>query len=152
MQHDDYVREQLDEDPALELSLVAARVVEAFDELLATGLEFLHMALDDLSEISGIEVERLQELLSGDSVLLEEVVLLCHALQFNLEVTQEFSLHTHWPMIQSAPAPRFSGHSVVGPEQRTQGQRGGAWRPKAIMPSPQLQTGIGRVPIVSGSS
>ena len=93
MRHDDYVNSLVNEDPFRKLQLMAARAAQDFDAAVAKAMEDAEIDLHELANRTHIAEERLQDLLDGDSPFVEEMLLLCHALQLDVRLDRDVRLY-----------------------------------------------------------
>lgn len=93
MRHDDYVSSLVNEDPFRKLQLMAARAAQDFDAAVANAMEDAEIDLHELANRTHIAEDRLQDLLDGDSPSVEEMLLLCHALQLDVRLDHDVQLH-----------------------------------------------------------
>lgn len=92
MRHEDYVNSLVNEDPFQKLQLMAARAAQDFDAAVATAMEDAEVDLHELANRTHIAEDRLQDLLDGDSPYVEEMLLLCHALQLDVHLDRDVRL------------------------------------------------------------
>jgi hypothetical protein len=94
MKHEDYVNSLITADNRTELQLKAARATQEFDAHIALIIDERGIEVDTLSDVTGVPVDRLNDLLDGDSPLLEEVLLICHALELDVLMDSSFRVRS----------------------------------------------------------
>jgi transcriptional regulator with XRE-family HTH domain len=95
MSHREYVSDRSKREPRFQAEIVAASAELVLGEAIVNRRHERNLSLPQLSDVTGIPLERLELIEEDDALMLHEVLWLLHALDLSVSIDSEFQVSTH---------------------------------------------------------